>query len=103
MTRFLITGGDRYDKRQRVFDVLDWVHETRRLSAVIHAGSESVVDAAVVAWCQLHDVPVESHEGAVDSLEVLDQFRPDVVFHFRGDDSLARVAHGSGIEVLQLQ
>ena len=112
--RVLVTGGRNYDDRDRLFAVLDKLHEEAGIDFIIEGGAKGA-DALAALWADFNDVGRERFEadwenqgsfaGPARNKRMLDEGQPDLVIAFpggRGTADMVRKARRSGVDVVEI-
>lgn len=115
MTKLLVTGGRNYSNKARVFEVLDWAHETYNITTVIH-GAATGADSLASLWCKARNIPEiacpadwKTHgraAGPIRNHAMLDNHKPDLVIAFPGGNgtlNMCKIANTAGVKVLRLE
>lgn len=118
--RVLVCGGRDYFDQQHVDAVLDDLHETTPITAIIHGGAAGA-DTLAGRWAKKRGIPVESYPaewkkyralgnvraaGPTRNQRMLDEGHPDRVVAFPGHNGTAdmvRKAEAAGVPVMRCQ
>jgi len=112
--RVLVCGGRDYSNKDRVFDVLDKLHDEAGISCVIQGGAKGA-DYFAAWWADKRRVPGETYAadwenqgsfaGPARNTRMLEEGRPDVVIAFpggRGTSDMVRKARRAGVDVVEI-
>lgn len=92
--RLLVCGGRRYDNRELVVRVLDWIHRVRPIAVLLN-GAATGADSLARSWAYRARVKVENYPanwtrdgnkaGSIRNAAMLRIGQPDMVLAFPGD------------------
>ena len=117
--RVVVTGGRKYPFRQRIFQVLDKLHATVGIEAIIEGGAEDGADKFAREWAEAHGMQPETYEadwtrygnpaGPIRNEEMIRESRPDVCLGFptpgeknKGTRNCMSIARKAGVEVVEI-
>lgn len=112
--RVLVCGGRSYRNHESLFGVLDGLHSSKTLVAVIDGGARGA-DWLASSWALEHGVPSQTFRadwkhlgkaaGPIRNQRMIDEGKPDLVIAFPGASGTAdmvRRAHRAGIPVREI-
>ena len=93
--RVVITGGRGFMDELRLYKVLNDAHKLHPIEALAHGGARGA-DTLGRKWAEFNNIPVTAFEadwqakgkraGPIRNAKMLDDFKPDVVFAFPGNE-----------------
>lgn len=112
--RVLVCGGRDYDDKDRVFDVLDKLHDEAGIDRIIEGGAKGA-DLFARWWADKRGVMRETYEadwenqgsfaGPARNKRMLEEGKPDTVIAFpgnRGTADMCKKARRAGVEVVEI-
>jgi hypothetical protein len=112
--RILVCGGRGYTDKDRVFAVLDKLHDEAGISCVIQGGAKGA-DYFAAWWADKRRVQGETYEadwenqgsfaGPARNKRMLEEGKPDLVIAFpggKGTADMKKKARRAGVEVIEV-
>ena len=112
--RVLVCGGRDYTDEDKVFEVLDTVHQGEFISTILH-GAAKGADTLANRWALINKVYIESYPadwslgkkaGPIRNKQMLEDGEPDLVVAFpggKGTANMVKLAQEAGVEVMEIK
>lgn len=103
-----VTGGRYYRDRERVFDVLNFLHDQRRIDVLVHGGNRGGADNFARLWAEQNEVTTireparwntgnrGNGEGPIRNQRLLERWKPHLLVAFPGGKGTTDMVRRAG-------